>query len=50
MSRLIIRLHTDAPAKPRESAPCNGCAIPFSDHDRSLTPALRVLPYYREPR
>ena len=27
MSRQIIRLHPAAPAKPAESAPCNGCGV-----------------------
>ena len=27
MSRQVIRLHPAAPAKPAESAPCNGCGV-----------------------
>ena len=27
MSRQIIRLHPDAPPKPAETAPCNGCGV-----------------------
>ena len=27
MSRQVIRLHPAAPAKPPESAPCNGCGV-----------------------
>ena len=27
MSRQIIRLHPDAPAKPPQAAPCNGCGV-----------------------
>jgi len=27
MSRQVIRLHPDAPAKPAEAAPCNGCGV-----------------------
>jgi hypothetical protein len=27
MSRRIIRLHPDAPRKPPEAAPCNGCGV-----------------------
>ena len=27
MSRQIIRLHPDAPPKPAEAAPCNGCGV-----------------------
>lgn len=27
MSRQIIRLHPDAPRKPPEAAPCNGCGV-----------------------
>jgi len=27
MSRQVIRLHPDAPAKPTEGRPCNGCGV-----------------------
>jgi hypothetical protein len=27
MSRQVIRLHPDAPPKPSETAPCNGCGV-----------------------
>ena len=27
MSRQVIRLHPDAPVKPAEAAPCNGCGV-----------------------
>lgn len=27
MSRQVIRLHPAAPAKPAETAPCNGCGV-----------------------
>ena len=27
MSRQVIRLHPQAPAKPPEAAPCNGCGV-----------------------
>ena len=27
MSRQVIRLHPDAPLKPPEAAPCNGCGV-----------------------
>lgn len=27
MSRQVIRLHPEAPAKPAENAPCNGCGV-----------------------
>jgi len=27
MSRQVIRLHPAAPAKPAQSAPCNGCGV-----------------------
>jgi hypothetical protein len=27
MSRQVIRLHPEAPSKPAEGAPCNGCGV-----------------------